>query len=290
MIYFNVLGCCVSRDIVNPLISKGKAQVLQFITCNPYCIFWPSPQHKIEIDVLNGYTVPNHLKRIFVKDYNKETLNYLFLRRSDYLIVDIMNFRLDMLKNDNHIITFFDFLEHNREKFNKDFCMDKYEKVSPYEINESEQFAALDKLADEILKRYTPNQIILPLFDGVEQYLNHNENVIKDFAKSEIENTRKYNLFMANLKEHFVTKLGGGHIIEFPNQVLADQQHVFGLHELHYMKLYYEYAADCINVIIQRFTYEDEKQKLLILKESCSEKFELLRNRVKVPTMRNFGE
>lgn len=209
MIYFNVLGCCVSRDIVNPLISKGMGKVLQFITCNPYCIFWPSPQYKIEIDDLSSYTVPNHLKRIFVKDYNKETLEYLFLKCSDYLIVDIMNFRLDMLKNENHIITFFDFLEHNREKFNKDFCMEKYEKVSPYEISESAQIASLDKLADEILRRYRPNQIILPLFDGVKQYIN-NENVITDFAKSEIENIQKYNLFLAKLKEHFVKRLGGG--------------------------------------------------------------------------------
>lgn len=246
-----------------------------------------NPAIKIETDALSNYTIRNYYKRLFIKDYNKEILDYLFLKRSDYLILDIMNFRLRMLRNGEHIITDYWFFEQNREQFNKDFYLDKYKRVSPYEINEKEQIAVLDKLADEILTRYTPNQIIFPMFRGVEQYLVNHNNAISDFKKASVENMRKYNSLIARLNEYFSIRLKGCHIIEFPDYVLADQNHRFGLYELHYMDLYYEYAAACIEVIMQQLSHKEEIKKLSWLKENCSEKFELVRSRVKISSLSN---
>lgn len=85
MICFDVLGCCVSRDIISPPISGGGVQIMRCITCHPYFMFGASPQHKIEMDALNSYPL------------------------SDYLIVYIMQFRLDIPRCRNHIITCHDF-------------------------------------------------------------------------------------------------------------------------------------------------------------------------------------
>lgn len=268
-------------------MNENKVQVLQYITGHPYSMFSGQPANKIEENALNNYVVHNYHKRLFIKDYNKEILEYLFLKRSEYLIIDIMSLRHYILRSGDHVITNYDFLKQHSKQFYKDFNLEKYEKVSPYEINEKEQFAVLDKLADEILTRYTPDQIILPMIRGVEQYVIGSSNTIVGFTKGSVENMRKYNLLIERLNEHFSARLKGCHIVEFPDYVLADRNHRWGLYELHYMDLYYEYAAACIEVIIQRFPNEYEKKELFRLRENCSDKFELIRSRIQISTLKD---
>ena len=125
------------------------------------------------------------------------------------------------------------------------------------------------------------------MFSGVGQYITCDKKAIKNFMDPRAENTRRYNPFTARLNEHFSAKLHGCHIIEFPDHVLADQGHQWGLGELHYMDFYYEYGAACIEVIMRGLPDDEEKARLSVLKEKCSEKFELVRNRVNISVLRN---
>ena len=78
-------------------------------------------------------------------------------------------------------------------------------------ISENDQIATLDTLADEIL---------ITIFCGCGTIF-HNENTIINSPDLTVENMRKYNVFMAKLKEQFAETLKGCHIIKLPNYVLA---------------------------------------------------------------------
>ena len=151
MISVNVLGCCVSRDILGPLIRQGKLQVMQYLMYHPCSLFSSSSQSKIEIDDLRDIPIAGFWKNVFVKEYNKEILDYIFARRSEYLVVDIMNARINMLRKDDHIITDYLFVRQNRPQFDKAFHLDGYESITPYEVSEKDQIEALDRLVDKIL-------------------------------------------------------------------------------------------------------------------------------------------
>lgn len=209
-------------------------------------------------------------------DFNKSVLDHIFAKKSDYLVLDILDARHPMLIKGNHYITMTKKLRNMEPLISEHLGMNDYEEKSPFtDISIKQWEDCISRLADEMCRHYTVDQIILNVHYGVKQYVS--ESGIKNFSASVADNVREYNALVKSLFDMLRTALEGCHIIEFPDHVVAVTGHRWGLGELHYHDIYYDYGAEAIKVILRGLSDEEEKVQLECLRISCSEKFELLR-------------
>lgn len=277
MISFNVLGCCVSRDILTPLVEEGGYQVLNYCAfASPISIFAENGGYEVTLDDLKekNYTPPNFGLRCAAVDISKKTFDFTFSKKSDYIVVDILDARTPMIRKGNHIVTLTPGFNRNRAKFNGDYGFDTYEDLSPYDISIEEWFKATDKLCAQLLKHCTPSQIILHKFYGSEKIAD--PAGIKYFRQSTKEDIRQYNLLCEQLYARMEARLAGCHVIEFPVNSVASEKHWLGLHPLHFHKIYYEYGAKAVKTITRNLPDAQEKAELATLKSECEERFNSL--------------
>lgn len=275
MISFNVLGCCVSRDILNPLIARGGYHVLNYAAfANPISMFAGKGDYEVTLEDLKGYTGSKFGLRCAVLDMSKKTFDFVFSKKSDYIIVDIVDARTPMVKKGDHIVTLMLGICGNRKKFNERYGFDTYEDLSPYDISDEAWNKTVDELCKQLLKHYTPSQIILHKFYGVEKIACKTEK--KFFSQRTKENIRKYNPLCRKLFARMEKNLKGCHTIEFPVNTVADEEHQLGRSPLHYNNLYYEYGANAVELITRNLPDEQEKKELSAMKAECEEKFRSL--------------
>ncbi|MDE7222268.1 MAG: hypothetical protein K2O34_00630 [Acetatifactor sp.] len=274
MVSFNIIADCVSRDICNPLIEKGTAQVLQYTAfSNPFSAV-AKKGLEINYDDLTNYACHNFEKRSMCHDINKTVFEYAFQKKSDYLIINMDNSTRALLINDKgHIITNNCMVRKNRERLNADYGMDDYVELPLNSITDSMWDEALSKFAERILEYYTPDQIILHKFFAVPKFISKsgtiNEFANKKFIKFANEIVNKTN-------EIIESKLYNPHVIDFPDFVLSDSSHKFGLIPHHYFNDYYLYGGKALEIIMQKLPAKQEKQMLEDLKNESSSKFELI--------------
>ena len=128
-----------------------------------------------------------------------------------------------------------------------------------------------------IRDRYKPEEIILHIHKIVDVYtdgkiigrLNNDKYPARKRSVQELLN-KIYDV----LRQEF----SGCHVIEFPDNVLADSRHKYGLCGLHYHDLYYEYGKKAIQTICEK--HPDEQMLLSYLRDKYSLKFRLLRNEI----------
>lgn len=285
MISFNIIADCVSRDICNPLIEKGAAQVLQYTAfSNPFSAV-AEKGLEIDYDDLSDYTCHNFEKRSMCHDINKTVFEYVFKKKSDYLIINMDNADRGLLINDKgYVITNNCMVRKNRERLNADYGMGDYVEFPLTEITDSMWDEALRKFAERILEHYTPDQIILHKFFAVPQFIGKN-GTIYEFAN---KNFIKFaNNIVNKANEIIESKLYNPHVIDFPDFVLGDSTHKFGLSAHHYFDEYYEYGAKALEIIMEKLPYQQEKSILLDLKNQASRKFELIQYSCKYEEYKN---
>ncbi|MCM1167897.1 MAG: DUF6270 domain-containing protein, partial [Ruminococcus sp.] len=243
---------------------------------------------KINEDMLEKYELPGFHKNCLKRDFNKETLDYIFAKKTDYLIIDTLNSRLNLLEKDGHTVAFTNRLfvdPVNREKLMHDFGLEDYKLKSAYDdIGDDEWTACYERLFAEILKYYTKNQIILLEFYGIEKYLIKDKTRIEIFPSSLIDDAKRYNSLAKKLNEMIKTVFAGIHVVEFPENVLSIEGHRWGTYPLHYMDEYYEYSAKAIGIITRRLPEQEEKAKISELRGFYSKIFGLYKERAQAGT------
>lgn len=279
MVSFNLIADCVSRDICNPLIEKGLAQVLQYTAfSNPFSAV-AEKGLEIDYDDLSDYMCHNFEKRSMCHDINKTVFEYAFKKKSDYLIINMDNADRGLLINDKgHVITNNCMVRKNRERLNADYGMGDYVELPLTSITDGMWDEALSKFAERILEYYTPNQIILHKFFAVPEFISKNGQIYEFANKKFIEFA---NEIVNKANELIESKLHNPHVIDFPDFVLGDSTHRFGLTPHHYLKEYYEYGAKALEIITEKHPYQQEKSMLLDLKNQASRKFELINHSCK---------
>lgn len=279
MVSFNIIADCVSRDICNPLIEKSVAQVLQYTAfSNPFSAV-AQKGTEIDYNALSDYECHNFEKRSMCHDINKTVFDYAFKKKADYLIINMDNADRGLLINSKgNIITNNCMVRKNRERLNADYGMSDYVELPLASITDSMWDEALSKFAERILEHYSPNRIILHKFFAVNRFMSKNGRII------EFENKRfiKFaNEIVNKANEIIEKKLYNPHVIEFPDFVLADSSHKFGLSAHHYINDYYEYGAKALEIIMQQLPRYQEKTALEELKRQYSKQFELIRDSCK---------
>ena len=153
----------------------------------------------------------------------------------------------------------------------------KWKKLTASDIPFDEYVKSIKMVCDRIKEVYKPEEIILHIHKIVNEYtdgkmigrLNNDKYPAWKRAVQELLN-KIYDV----LRQEFA----GCHVIEFPDYVLADSRHKYGLWGLHYHHLYYEYGKKAIQIICEK--HSDEKMLLSYLRDKYSLKFRLLRNEI----------
>lgn len=277
MISFNMIGNCVSRDMITPLIERGGVQVLQnsgFVS--PVSMFSEKGDCHIELDDMKDYIGPNFYKRSLCFDINKYSFDYIIAKKSDYLLVDVLAARLDLLKKGNHFVTITYPVMVNRERLNKDCGFDKYEQIRPFDIDDDEWNRCMDRLSELILNHYAPSQIILHKYYNAEKYVDGSK--ICFFGSKIREDYIRQNELIKKLDARLENNLKGCHVIESPEFVLADKSNPRNLNPLHYFDDYYKYGSEALDIIMKKLPDNEERIKLEDLRQQYQEKFKIINN------------
>lgn len=275
MISFNVFGCCVSRDTLALLTQQKKACVLQMVSStSTISAFSEKAERTFSMNDFKDYKGPDFYKRITVQELNKTSLDYLFEKKSDYLIVDLMNNRVKMYKKGNHYLCMDSFYRDNKERFDSEFHIDEYETVLIENLTLEDYIPGLDKLCSLILKHYSPNQIIVNRIKGSVSYAEGIRK--KQFNESITNHVNYYNELIGKMYDYIIPKLRGCHVINPIENILSTNPHKWGLFHLHFHEYYYEYAAKAIELICKNLPYDEEAARLEDLRRIYWEKFELL--------------
>lgn len=287
MISFNIFGDCVSRDILSPIVDQGEVQVLQYLSfTNPISAVSEKRDMEIQIKDLENCAASNFDKRCLCLDFNKTGFDYLFRKKADYLVVDILDSRMPVTKKGDHYISEAAAFVKNRDKLSSVFDICNYTDVDPFEEITKEQWnKAIEKICDQLLYRYSPSQIIINRHFMCDKFYCDNYMAsFPDIKTEEIDyfnpavfynsaqGIRKTNKLAADLFEALCSAIPGCHIIEFPENIIADGKHRWGLSALHYSPVYYEYGSEAVKIICSDLPISKEKSELSRLHEIYSDK------------------
>ncbi|MCH5268710.1 MAG: hypothetical protein J1E62_10250 [Lachnospiraceae bacterium] len=241
---------------------------------------------EIQIKDLENCASSNFDKRCLCLDFNKTGFDYLFKKKADYLLVDILDSRMPMAKKGDHYISEAAAFVKNRDMLNSVFDVCNYTDVDPFEEITKEQWdRAIEKICDKLLYHYSPSQIIINRHFMCEKF--YGDNYMASFPDIKTEDIdylnpaafynsaqgiRKTNKLAADLFEALLSAVPGCHVIEFPENIIADGKHRWGLSALHYSPVYYEYGSEAVKIICSGYSQEKEKSELSRLREIYSDK------------------
>ncbi len=206
-------------------------------------------------------------------------------KNADYFIVDLNDCRkgiiIDKTNDSFACITNNSFMKPFKSYMDIMFPEAKgYEVQYPLDINIDQFYSAIDFVCERILAKYNPSQIILMRHYPVYEYADKNNNSgIHEFIgrdASNKENGSKVFDLIKRLENYFLSVVGSDcHIINFPDNVLADPNHVFGRHSLHYHSECSDYYQECLKAIFNEVP--NESLVLEQLRQKCSNNFALMR-------------
>lgn len=246
---FNILGDCVSRDILQPGVAAGRFEVKQYVSfISPVSLFTgASPEKLAGVDTLNWGS--NFARRNLALDLSKDAFEYLFAEPSDYLVLDILDARMSLMMNDEGAtVTRSNILVKNPDQI-EDFLGPDWHRVTANEIPLSEHIAAVEGICDRIGAHYAPSQVILNKHFAVPRYIRNSSAVVQ-FKAATWEGAERYNELARTLYGVVEERLAGCNVIEFPEGMLATNRNKWGLHPLHYSQSYYEYGTKAVDAIV----------------------------------------
>ena len=276
MITFNILGCCICRDIfrLNP---DEKFKVNKFIQySNPIStVDEKQNQKRLKSEDLDDVIETGFVKRCLCYDFNKNIMSTIKKNPADYLIIDMCELRYPVRK-----------IKTNKEEFfisktkHLPIVLSVAEKLPAFEgleyfedfrVSQEEIDEGLTKYVNFLKSCYSPKKIIL-----IKSYPTHKQINTNSLAFEEIDPTYTHNLTETfKYANDFVEKnIPGINIIEIPENALGYAGHTLGTDVLHFVDEYYRYLYECICVIVNK--QKDKEEKLKELKSSYFKYFEML--------------
>lgn len=272
--------CCIHQachDIPHE-IAFGLVSWLSVASC-------PSQNFlKITKEQIKKSPFSDYRKKVYYNDFTKQTLDYIFSKKTDYLIIDCNDCRknliVDKSEDEFSVITSFG---SDTKFFLDEIFVDKslFVEVKPYDLD----FALFEKgvncICDQILKNYSPNQIIYVVHKSVKDYFDNSSNNKFGFfpytlyLRGQTSLNERLRQLLERIENLIFKRLQGMHIIYFPENVIGVSNHVFGLYPLHYHEFYYEYLNKALKLVFQK----SEQERILLdqLLDFYSLKFKLLR-------------
>lgn len=285
-VVINILGCCVSRDILEQ--NKDKYLIPRYAAfVSPWSMF-TGEKVVISDEELGKYNISNFRIRCLQHDANLSTLDYLKEQKSDWLLLDLADTRLSIADwhKTNVYMSYTTGLKGAIKAFENKLGND-YNLISCADLPWDEFETKLIFLFDKLLELYKPEQIIFNEIYCADSFIGKKGEYRKwDFEyKWMNEHVRIMNPLFKKVYNICLKKFIGCHKILWPNSVIADETHRWGIYPLHYHNLYYEYAEKCIGIITQKLARSEEESAIENLRQLYSEKFATLRAKAELRSM-----
>lgn len=294
---FEIFGCCVSRDSFAYNLEESDFNNKSYIVTrfiNFISTYTLLSGTKVDIaleKLLRAVPDLNRFKsKMLVIDAAKNGIDYLFsdVDKADWFVLDVGNERWRTLewKNSNVILTYGEAAKKCCNIISDVLGDSNVNLIEPWEHCSEKVLERFEEIMDLFLKYYQPCNMILFKFYAAYDYVSLT-GARKKFAREEVERSKKWNHIFECMNQVAEVKLKGCHIINAPENIIADASNRWGLAPLHYHKLYYEYAEKAISVITQeKLDREREEEKLENLRLLYSEKFAALCEKAEATSVR----
>lgn len=256
---FTVYGGCISRDVFNYLDPKEYIPKLT-IGQNPISSMFEQP---FEIELSDYKIGKNFEKRMLYFDSNKLAIEKILEASTEYFVFDVICERITLMEFEKEgkrgiVEKSWDFVNNWYEllKMEKYKGLKKIRDIEVLDLFGKGYEEKIEKFCKIIAEKYSEKNIIFLELQLAEQYVDKQRDLYRFNSGGGYNLISKFNLpWYANEVITKVQKLvkkylPNIHYIPMPCNVVADTEHHFGLHPLHYIESYYLYAAKAIEIVI----------------------------------------
>lgn len=210
--------------------------------------------------------------RSIKSDIQKDLFAILGKRKTDYIIVDTISFDRDILQIEQagHIY-YLSWGSEAKGRSSKVIFNMLQEANATYKVlkrNDYQEMVeeSINLFCKQLLALYEPEKIIL-----LKTYRT-NFCIGSDLALDIINLKGQDNSFNDRAFQLFKKNLAGCHIIDILENMVSSYDAIYNIGVYHYDRCYYDYCLECINIITDCLSVDEEKQKLGQLKDIYSQK------------------
>lgn len=273
-IEINVIGCCAVRDIFGLHDEDGGYTIAKYVqNISPISAVTKSPliRKLTEEDEAIFSKTNRFIARCQKLELEKRAFDYIAGSTSDYLVIDIAEFRRKLYyfpENEGWFSENYNLRPMFDSYLEAKIIPSYYETYSPFDICTEKREAFLDKYCDRLCGLSRPDRIILvDIRAGGYPMLYDKRLTAEEIRTAGIFNERIDHAF-----EYVRSRIKGMHVVSFPDYVTIDHDHKWGRNLLHFVKEYYDYALKAVDIIINgEYNAEREKQELEALKYEYEE-------------------
>ena len=269
-IHISILGTCLMRDIIRVMDSSGKYKVDRYVQAvNPVAAVGESPLLQEMPDWSEKYFDPEvnaFNRRNAYFDLKKSVFDYLAEVKSDYLLIDMGDIRIDVCffdKDRKKAATEFS-VKRGGKRIQEQYLPKVLERLSVLELDADYVKEKLEAYLDKILEIYPPEKIILFENYAVNAYYDSELGGVRHSLEWNRE-ADKFNKSFDLAFSYCLEKLPSVPVIRFPKTVLGDLHHIWGRYSLHYMEGVYRYGFEAMEAIVSGGAAAEVKERLRLL-------------------------
>lgn len=253
------------RDIFRVMDKSGKYEIDRYVQAiNPISAIGQSPLIQPVLDVNDLYfdkKESNFNRRNAYLDFTKSVFSYLAQKKSDYLLLDMGDIRIDLTfyeKNKEKIASSFSMKRGSN--YLRDKCLPKvWDTVGVLDMDEVWVRNHIEIYLDKILELYPQEKIIFFESHAVDTFYDRDTSGVRHGWENAAV---KFNKSFALVFDYCLKKLPRAHVVRFPKYVLGDEHHVWGRYPLHYTDGFYRYAFEVVESIVSSKNRVEEEANL----------------------------
>ena len=247
----DIHGSCVSRDVFN-FDENKEVEIGQYFARQSFVSAVSTPSIKqINVNLPSSFQ-----KRMVESDLTKDMFEKLSLKKARYLLIDLIDERLNLIKYNNSIFTFSDELKNS--KFMENFDVEVVDKLS---MSNSIWKKSMDEYVNRLLEIYDEDKIIIHEAYLVESYLTR-DNQKKYFPEDNRRYIKLLNRFFKKYYAYLKQKLPNSHVISISEDNYQSWEgHLWEKAPMHYENRYYQ---DVLKIIKNIIFDENIKDQIMI--------------------------
>lgn len=285
VVEISTLGSCSSRNIFYSNINPGYKNFFHINESIESVTLISLMSDSVEFDEVmldSGNQYDNYCVNV---DFSKNFLNFLKKNEIDYLILDThFDVVYDVIiLDDNKFIT-------DSERLINTSLYDLFKDKKKINIRDDyDEYLLLFKRAVdsffEFISDYCPKtKLVLNCSRGVFKYKNDDGVIVSNPKLKRMAMLNQYR----DILDQYILKKYDVEVLCFDNNTLADKNHVFGIHAVHYEPSYYKKKTQQLNDIIGRNNFLSYYSKYnaefrQIIRKNILLQFELNSSLNKVP-------
>lgn len=232
---FSIFGSCVSRDLFEYAGETGL-QVGRYIARESIisAVSAPVPVEESEIELTSPFQ-----KKMVLADCAKSAFDRLRSNKSDFLMIDLIDERFDLIKLRGSLVTASNEVCEGLKKI-----IGGCEKVGKTYKEQRVWFGDepvggyVKTFCEKLREIYEPGQIFLHRALMTDFYLD-SAGEVRKFSRNYLEYNRKTNRILSYMYDLIENCLPGIHVIAEMDGTYASEKHKWGLAPMHYTDEYY---------------------------------------------------